>query len=105
MRMRRFWGVPGMWLWKWILLYMLLVASSVAKKQKLEIITEVRRVKYVRRFQYEFIIQTVFRISFEIQKTDYYTSICLDIIGLNKEFISNRCIRVWSLSQLGLQLV
>lgn len=40
-----------MWLWKWVLLYILLVASSVAKKQKLEIITEVRRVGYVRGFQ------------------------------------------------------
>ena len=39
-----------MWLWKWVLLYMLLVVSSVAKKQKLEIITEVRRVGYVRTF-------------------------------------------------------
>ena len=45
--MRCFGGLPAMWLWKWVLLYMLLVASSVAKKQKLEIITEVRRVGYV----------------------------------------------------------
>ena len=52
-----------MWLWKWVLLYMLLVASSVAKKQKLEIITEVRRVGYVRGFQYT---QTVFRILLSI---------------------------------------
>lgn len=52
-----------MWLWKWVLLYMLLVASSVAKKQKLEIITEVRRGGYVRGFQYT---QTVFRILLSI---------------------------------------
>lgn len=41
----------AMWLWKWVLIYMLLVVSSFAKKQKLEIITEVRRVGYVGTFR------------------------------------------------------
>lgn len=73
-----------MWLWKWVLLCMLLVASSVAKKQKLEIITEVRRVEGT------FVDFSTPKLYLEY----YYPSICLD--SWSEKFISNPCIRVLS---------
>ena len=56
----------AMCLWKWVLLYMLLVASSVAKKQKLEIITEVRRVGYISLYVPYPVIVDVCRVPKEI---------------------------------------